>query len=352
MFENYLFRCSSLGHILTNLPEKITAEQLQELKDLQNEKITGKNANGNKTKWTDTKQDKVNKLLKIQSGEDTLPPGCITHLDNIFRSVFWGRKRILYAKYLDKGNICEEDGLELLSKLDGKLYLKNEKQFQNAYIQGCPDNITGKVKDNKAKWDMDSFDNSTLESLWEWQVRGYLWLTILEDSLETHTEGEICCTLVNNPINQIVKERRKILHQTDLDYEEANVVYEKIEEITTWLSGIDLDRASEEFISQWREKCQDYQSYIEVVIQAEANMIFDYDKFKKQLKTESYGKYQDFKILTPNPENLTLPAHMRVKRFPVTLEPEHIEHIIRRVKMCREYLVEKELETLKKMQSA
>lgn len=346
IFEDWKERCSSLGHILTCLPEPFTPVQQKELDDLQAEKKT-KEATGKKLAVE--KEKKCQKLLKSKDGIDVLPPGAITHLENVFRSKFWGRRRILYAKQLDKGNICEEDSLELVSVVDGYPYWKNEQQFENEFIMGCPDNIQIKTKDTKTKWDMESFDNSALDSTWEAQVKGYLWLTEDVESLETHTEGEVCCTLVNNPLKQIMAERRKVVQLAGLTWDEADHVMLKLDEIAEMFQDIDPASVSENFIDMWAEKTEEYKAFVEVVTQVERNMIFDYEAFKKQLIQEEDGKYQDFKLLTPNPESLTIPAHMRVKRFDVTITPEDKMHIIRRVKMCREWLCNKEREVLNQL---
>ena len=59
-FKDWKSRCSSLGHLLTNRPE-FTKDDAKLLKALQKEKKTGLNENGNKTKWTDSKQAKTSK---------------------------------------------------------------------------------------------------------------------------------------------------------------------------------------------------------------------------------------------------------------------------------------------------
>ena len=64
LFENFKPRASQIGHLMTNFPEPITKEEEQSLAELLEEKLTGKNANGRSTKWTDTKQKEVDKLKK------------------------------------------------------------------------------------------------------------------------------------------------------------------------------------------------------------------------------------------------------------------------------------------------
>ena len=142
LFENFKPRASQIGHLMTNLPEPITKEEEQTLAELLEEKLTGKNANGRSTKWTDTKQKEVDKLTKKKKGIDELPSGAITKLEEIFNHVFWGRRKLIFNKYLEKGNMNEEDSLDLYSQVDGISYWKNDEFFDNGFVCGTPDNIT------------------------------------------------------------------------------------------------------------------------------------------------------------------------------------------------------------------
>ena len=70
-------------------------------------------------------------------------------------------------------------------------------------------------------------------------------------------------------------------------------------------------------------------------------MIFDISAWKK-----NYPNY-DFENTNLN---FSISKVRRIKRFDIELLPEHISFIKKRVKMCREYLIQKEkkeLETLK-----
>ena len=83
LFENFKPRASQIGYLMTNFPEPITKEEEQSLAELLEEKLTGKNANGRSTKWTDTKQKEVDKLKKKKKGIDELPSGAITEKDAV-----------------------------------------------------------------------------------------------------------------------------------------------------------------------------------------------------------------------------------------------------------------------------
>lgn len=299
LFENWKPRASQLGHLLTNLPEKITQEQQQLLTELLEEKETGKNANGRSTKWTDTKQKEVDKLSKKIKGIDELPTGAITKLEEIFDDIFWKRKKLVFNKYLEKGNIVEEDSLQLLSEIDGVSYWKNEEYLENEYLQGCPDNIFQKVRDTKSNYEYDTFKKAELTSLYSWQIKGYTWMAI-ESGHEISKTGELCYCLVNSPAHRVESERKSL-----------------------WFNMGMPDDTEE----RW----------IEAASQLERNHIFDIAKFKES--------FPGFDLVTPI-WNFDIPKHMRVKRFEVTLEDSDIEHMKRRSKMAKNWLIEREKQEL------
>jgi hypothetical protein len=309
-FANWKARCSSLGKLLTNLPEPLreaTEEDKNRQAILIAIKNTGKNPETNRpNKWDDSKEKELkeieNVLFRIEP-EDSLPPGAITYLEEVFRSHFWKRKRFLENKYLTKGTVCEEDALELVSMRDSCYYRKNDEHLNNDYIQGTPDNLQIIIKDTKTSWDMESFEKAELITLYEWQLKGYMWIAHSYDfpELETKTEAELDYCLVNAPLHLLQDEKRRM-----------------------WLN-----------LGQPEEDDEDF---IEKMMQLERNMIFDTAKFKKEYPNyDFYSPILDFSI----------PPHMRLKSFKVNITEDDIKHMTRRVKMAREWLIKKEKETYK-----
>ena len=298
-FKKWKCRASSMGHICTKR-ETITKDQLADIKALEDEKETGLNANGNKVKWTDNKENKLSSLISKRDAPDELPAGVKTHLDNVFRSQFWGRNRILFNKYLDKGNLAEEDSLELLSQIDGTFYAKNDDFFENAYAQGTPDNIQGMIRDAKTNFDMESFDNAELTSLYKWQVKTYIWMLI---SKLKNYHGELFYALVNNPYHQLNNDITSMYYKMG-------------------------------------QPDDDDDRYMEYKRQMERNMIFDIKRWKEN--------YPGYPFVNENLD-FDVPAVLRIKRFPVTLNNQDIKFMKQRVVMCRDYLIEKENEVLNKL---
>lgn len=305
IFKNYKPRCSSLGHIMTNLPQPITEEEKVELANLLEECRSGVNENGRKTKWTDTKASRVKALQKKEKGEDELPSGAKTHLDDVFRSQFWKRKRHLSNKYLDKGLLCEQDILDLVSKADNDFYIKNDEHYENDYIQGSWDNFLKKVRDTKANYDLKTFDEAELSNLYEWQLNGYSFIIKEKFNLPTYPDGELVYGLVNNPLHHIQNE------MTRQYYANGN-------------------------------PSDDDENWQEIKQQIERNMIFDRDLFLRD-----YPHY----IFENKVWEFDIPAIFRLKRFDVITTEEDVDHIKRRVLMSRIYLCQKEAEIYEKLKT-
>lgn len=129
-FDNFEFRCSALGNIIT--------------------------ASG---KLTDTAKTYINDCY-------------IGFMDDVRKEGF--------GKILDKGKFCEEEGFTLLSKtiFQGKLVVKNKIRKGNGFIRGEWDTVVGDTTiDIKNAYDKFTFQKAKLSHIYEWQLKGYGWLT-------------------------------------------------------------------------------------------------------------------------------------------------------------------------------
>ncbi len=175
--DNILFRCSSLGHIMTE--PKLKGEVLSET--------------------------------------------CKTHLVDKFVSVKYGRNTDIQNRYTIKGNMVEEDSLTLYSRYKKEFYKKNDQRLQNLFISGTPDIILpDEVKDIKSSWDIYTFFRNTtskLNKLYYWQLLGYMILTNTQ-------KATLAYCLVNTPDILIADEKRKLSYKMGIidsshDYELA-----------------------------------------------------------------------------------------------------------------------------------
>lgn len=306
IFENWTARCSWLGNIMTNLPDKSLIPSIKaEISDMEVEKKTLVNKNGNKVKWTDAKEENLNRLKAKLEGlrSDKLPNGAITALEEEYIRVKYNRKKTLQNKYLDKGIRVENDSIELKAELDGSLYFKNEERISNDYLNGEPDIRIGKLIDIKSNYDIYTFNKAELTSDYEWQLKGYMFLEQTSDNelLNVKNEAELCYCLVNSKIEQLIAAKKSAFFNNGYSEEQ------------------DFDDPK----------------FIEELKQIELNMIFDFEKFKKD--------YPNYDLELQPHERISIPKTVRTKSFNVRLDSEDISHITRRVLMARKWLIERDI---------
>lgn len=139
--SNILFRCSSLGYLMT----------------------------------------------EARSKTETISETTKTNLVDIFTSEKYNRFTEISSKYLAKGNDVEEDSITLLSRLTKTFLKKNDEHLKNTHIKGTPDLFLGpeitkaeRIRDTKSSWDIFTFNrakNKPLDTKYYWQGLGYMWLT-------------------------------------------------------------------------------------------------------------------------------------------------------------------------------
>ena len=138
-FDKYLFRCSSLGSLMT-YPKK-----------------------------------------------DELSAGPKTALEEIFKQHVFGKTKEIRSKYLEKGVLVEGESIELYNEVNGTSYVKNDKRYNNDYITGEPDIIADVLIDIKSPWDYSTFPFTSKaipskDKGYYWQLQGYMALTGMETS--------------------------------------------------------------------------------------------------------------------------------------------------------------------------
>lgn len=140
------------------------------------------------------------------------------HLIKIYKEQYWGRKKQITSKYLEKGTVCEPASIELISILDDKYYEKNEEQKENEWITGTPDIVTEtEIQDVKSSFDADTFLPMViepLEKMYGYQMQGYMWLWKKELALVRRC-------LVNTPESIVNGEKYYLMKKMDVATEES-----------------------------------------------------------------------------------------------------------------------------------
>jgi len=148
--DEILFRCSSLGHLMT----------------------------------------------EPKSKSETLSETTKNHLVDVWIRHKYNRKELITSKYMEKGTMVEEDAMTLYSRFRKQYYVKNEKMLTDDFIKGIPDIITEKtVIDLKSSWDIFTFfrtKQKAVEKMYYWQLQGYMSLTGKENA-------RLVYCLVNTP---------------------------------------------------------------------------------------------------------------------------------------------------------
>lgn len=145
-WQKVLFRCSSLGKIMTEPREKDKRER------------------------------------------GVLSTTCTSYLDEFADEVEWGTSNDKVSRYITKGLEVEPDSITLYSlfkQSQGEIFFTTnvKERLNNEFITGLPDCIVkDKVLDVKSSWDSNTFRKAKnkINKLYYWQLQGYMALTGLK----------------------------------------------------------------------------------------------------------------------------------------------------------------------------
>jgi hypothetical protein len=94
-----------------------------------------------------------------------------------YREQFFDRTKEIKSKYLEKGLLNESGAIDMINRVHGLNFVKNEIRLTNEYLTGECDIIEKDfVADVKNSWDLFTFDeaHSTETKDYEWQLRAYM----------------------------------------------------------------------------------------------------------------------------------------------------------------------------------
>lgn len=227
-FDNHLFRCSALGHLMAGEKGKDNFTIFLDAKE-KHEKLTTDlqtmkqfDAKGIQMKSYTNKQDAIAKALDLLTEAAKtkdlviLSEGAKTHLMDIWISETKRRKADINSKFIEKGLAMEEDGITLYSRLKKVFFKKNETHLSNDYIKGTPDSFVGvlilqalRIIDIKCAWNANTFYRTftkKLNELYYWQGMGYMWLTGAKFF-------DLAYCLVNTPPSLVEAEKRQLWYK-------------------------------------------------------------------------------------------------------------------------------------------
>jgi hypothetical protein len=232
-FDDFKCRCSKISAVLAVSAENkpLSDPQRQELERLENkEKLTAIQAVD---------------LARLQTKRDAPPEitysiGCIDYLTEWYAWYVYGKmpvdKETMEMIPTEKGKKVEAESILLLSKVDGKIYCKNEQRVSNDFLTGEPDVFEGEhimaaktLTDMKNSVDYPCFlkqISKPLEKSYIRQVQGYGDITGAQDLSITRA-------IVNMPLEIIMEYQDKIARKLgiiDRETESFQKIWEQWEQ--------------------------------------------------------------------------------------------------------------------------
>ena len=126
-----------------------------------------------------------------------------TYCKNWVKGKLFNRQVEIKSKYLEKGNIMQDNSLDEVAKRLGLgILLKNEKHYSNKWMIGTPDAIVGDcVIDVKNSWSWETFplvENEVPNTDYYWQLQTYMALTKKKRSKLIYTLLDTPAHLIQN----------------------------------------------------------------------------------------------------------------------------------------------------------
>jgi hypothetical protein len=273
-FSTTQFYCSLLYNLMTDGNKKTPFEHWQDACDLLVEEEAKYEAMPKKElKPAIAKAQKIEGLklkiaeLALTKYDESLSDGCKTQLLNLYgwlKYKKWTAPEATGWNRGIKGIIVENLSIEMVNKLDGTNYLKNEEKFTNDFLIGFPDVIDlekGVVIDVKSSWNMDSFLNNLDKELsrnYWWQMQGYMALLNLQ-------KAEVNFCLVTTPEHIILSEiEKRAGEKYSAEEIRQNLTFDDIPERERRLRFmVDRDDEAVEKLYRKIKSCREYLSEIE-----------------------------------------------------------------------------------------
>lgn len=215
--EKILFRASGFGALMTEgKGQSLTENQAKLLEDFEKRK------NGEGKPLTEKQNEEYERLLKIKNAPPQLSETAKRFVEEMWLLNKKGFYEGLDNRYIGKGLHNEEDGIELVSDVEGNFYIKNTERITKGNLTGEADIVTeidGKriIKDIKSSWNPKTFMNGDLSNLYEYQGRCYMYLYNADEFHLHYTLTDCPPHLYENEIWKL-KNRYGII-----DIEEENV---------------------------------------------------------------------------------------------------------------------------------
>lgn len=136
-----------------------------------------------------------------------------SYVETWIKEQIYKRRKVVTTKYMDKGNIVEEESISFAGRVLNADIIKNEQRYENDFLVGTPDVITEDyVIDVKNSWDCFTFPlfyENVPNKDYYYQAQGYMALTGL-------SHYKLIYTLLDTPDSLI---EREFKYASELDYD-------------------------------------------------------------------------------------------------------------------------------------
>lgn len=178
-------------------------------------------------KTTKTAQNKLIKLSELTAQASELEPfkdtwelstTAKTWIKETAKETFYGYRKHIENKYMEKGHENEDRAIEMLAQIHGADYEKNETRKTLTWLTGEADIVdkkNGVIIDIKNAWDISTFpafkediNKKVKEAGYDWQQKGYLILWKLKTAY-------VCYCITDTPAELVPDYEDITLHQVE-----------------------------------------------------------------------------------------------------------------------------------------
>lgn len=136
-----------------------------------------------------------------------------SYVETWIKEQIYKRRKVVTTKYMDKGNMVENESIQFAGRVLNADITKNEQKYEDGFLIGTPDVITDDyVIDVKNSWDCFTFPlffENVPNKDYFYQAQGYLALTGL-------SHYKLIYTLLDTPDSLI---EREFKYASELDYD-------------------------------------------------------------------------------------------------------------------------------------
>ena len=172
-------------------------------------------------------------MIESRTKSEVLSETTKTYIRAVAKQDFYGYNVDLNNKYINKGNLQENDSIALLNTVSFTSMVKNTERLTNEWLTGEADIVLDdQIIDIKTSWSLETFPATPEEGinkLYEWQLRAYMMLYNKNYASLVYCMVSTDPSLLNewenlslHQVDHIAPEKRitTILFERDLEIEE------------------------------------------------------------------------------------------------------------------------------------